>query len=273
MSEREDPVEYLKRLGEAGEGPHDIALAALMLASLDHPTFPLEPARAHLSEIADLARKEAPLIGNAEDGARLIANLLAGRCGYDGDRLTYDDPRNADLLQVIQRRRGMPVALGILYMHAARAAGLGASGLDTPAHFLVMLAKNRVEILIDPFNGGAAIDPERAGAPPRMGAPGHAHLAQPVSDADVLLRLQNNLKIRALHIGDRVRALEIAKRMILVGPGRAELWLDLARLNEANGILGDARRAYESCLDIARAGQSLHNEAALGLAGLKRRIN
>jgi hypothetical protein len=70
-----------------------------------------------------------------------------------------------------------------------------------------------------------------------------------------------------------VRALEIAKRMILVGPARAELWLDLARLNEANGILGDARRAYESCLDIARAGQSLHNEAALGLAGLKRRIN
>ena len=41
------------------------------------------------------------MIGNVEDGARLIANLLAGRFGYDGDRLTYDDPRNADLIQVI----------------------------------------------------------------------------------------------------------------------------------------------------------------------------
>src|ERR1700741_4600060 len=128
MSERENPLDYLRRLGEAGEGPHDIALAALMLSGLDHPTLPLEPARAHLDEIAELARKEAPLIANAEDGARLIANLLSGRCGYDGDRLTYDDPRNADLIQGIQRRRGMPVALGIIYMHAARAAGLQARG-------------------------------------------------------------------------------------------------------------------------------------------------
>jgi regulator of sirC expression with transglutaminase-like and TPR domain len=269
----ESPLEYLRELGRKGEGPHDIALAALMLSGLDHPTVPLAPAQAHLDEVAEMARTEQPLIANVEDGARLIANLLAGRCGYDGDRLTYDDPRNADLIQVIQRRRGMPVALGILYMHAARAAGLTASGLDTPAHFLVMFSKNRAEVLIDPFNGGAMIDPERAGGPPRMGGSPSAHLAQPVSDTDVLLRLQNNLKLRALQIGDRARALEIAKRMIMIGPNRAELWLDLARLNEAQGVLGDARRAYEACLEIARAGQSLHNEAALGLVGLKRRIN
>ncbi|HWA91580.1 MAG TPA: transglutaminase-like domain-containing protein [Rhizomicrobium sp.] len=273
MPDNESPLDFLSRLGQAGEGPHDIAVAALMLSSLDHPTVPLAPARAHLDEIAQLARAEAPLMANVEDGARLLSNLLAGRCGYDGDRLTYDDPRNADLIQVITRRRGMPVALGIIYMHAARAAGLQASGLDTPAHFLVMLSKSRAEVLIDPFNGGAVLDPERASGPPRMGGHEGGHLAQPVSDVDVLLRLENNLKIRALHIGDRVRALEIAKRMTMIGPGKAELWLDLARLNEANGVLGDARRAYESCLDIVRPGQSLHNEAALGLAGLKRRIN
>jgi len=269
----ENPHEFLRRLGEAGDGPHDIALAALMLSSLDHPTVPLTPARAHLDELSQLAKAEAPLMTNVEDGARLLSNLLSGRCGYDGDRLTYDDPRNADLIQVIARRRGMPVALGIIYMHTARAAGMLASGLDTPAHFLVMLSKSHGEVLIDPFNGGAVLDPERASGPPRLGGHEGGHLAQPVSDVDVLLRLENNLKIRALHIGDRARALEIAKRMILIGPGRAELWLDLARLNEANGILGDARKAYESCLDIARAGQSLHNEAALGLSGLKRRIN
>lgn len=273
MSEGEDPVEYLRRLGRSGEGPHDIALAALMLASLDHPGQPLAPARAHLDEIARLAASEAGLVGHAEAGARVLSNLLAGRFGYDGDRLTYDDPRNADLIEVIARRRGMPVALGILYMHAARAAGLTACGLDTPAHFLVLLAKSGVELLIDPFNGGAVLDPEQGGGPPRLGGHEGAHLAQPVGDTDVLLRLQNNLKVRALQAGGHGRALEFAKRMVLIGPGRAELWLDLARLNQAAGVLGDARRAYEACLEIARPGQSLHNEAALGLAGLKRLIN
>jgi regulator of sirC expression with transglutaminase-like and TPR domain len=273
MNVEDDPTEYLRALGKSGEGPHDIALAALMLASLDFPGIPISEARAHLSEVAQLAKNESALISNAEDGARQISNLLAGRFGYDGDRLTYDDPRNANLLQVITRRRGMPVALGIIFMHAARAAGLGATGLDTPAHFLVMFSKNRSDALIDPFNGGAMLDPDRIDQPPRMGGAEGVHLAQPVSDTDVLLRLENNLKVRALHVGDRARALEIAKRMVLVGPGKPELWLDLARLNEMHGILGDARRAYESCLEIARPGQILHNEAALGLAGLKRRIN
>lgn len=273
MNVEADPLDYLRDLGKSGEGPHDIALAALMLASLDFPGIPVVQARAHLGEIALMAKKEAPLMSNVDDGARLISNLLAGRFGYDGDRLTYDDPRNANLLQVITRRRGMPVALGIIYMHAARAAGLAACGLDTPAHFLVRLAKDRAEVLIDPFNGGAMLDPDRIGQPPRMGGAEGVHLAQAVSDTDVLLRLENNLKVRALQVGDRARALEIAKRMVLVGPGKPELWLDLARLNESQGVLGDARKAYESCLEIAKPGQSLHNEAAIGLSGLKRRIN
>jgi regulator of sirC expression with transglutaminase-like and TPR domain len=121
--------------GASGEGPHDIAVAALMLASLDFPGMPITTARAHLDEIAELARNEAPAMTNVRDGARQLSNLLAGRFGYDGDRLTYDDPRNANLMQVIARRRGMPVALGIIYIHAARAAGLSASGLDAPRAF------------------------------------------------------------------------------------------------------------------------------------------
>jgi hypothetical protein len=51
------------------------------------------------------------------------------------------------------------------------------------------------------------------------------------------------------------------------------LWFDLARLNEAGGILGAARNAYEMCLERAPSGQALHNEAAIALSQLKRRLN
>jgi regulator of sirC expression with transglutaminase-like and TPR domain len=269
----DDPLEYLRRLGLAGDGPHDIAMAALMLAALDRPGKPLEPYREHLGDIARAALAESHLQPGADDAARSLSRLLAGRFGYDGDRLTYEDASNADLIAVIERRRGLPVTLGILYMHAARAAGLAASGLNTPGHFLVELASRNSEVVIDPFNGGAALDREHIGAPPPMGGGDGAHLAEPVSDTDVLLRLENNLKLRALQVGERARGLQIAQRMVLIGPQRPELWLDLARLNEASGILGAARKAYESCLEIAKPGQGLHNEAALGLTCLKRLLN
>lgn len=270
-----DPVDYLRRLGESGEGPYDIALAALVLGSLDHSDLALEPFESHLAEMAEQARLASRLAVRAEDGARGLTELLAGRYGYDGDRLAYDDPQNANLISVIERRRGMPVALGILYIHAARAAGFEASGLNTPGHFLLQIGLKGSAILMDPFNGGGALERERFGAPTRTRGAGAAeeHALQPVADAEVLLRLQNNLKVRAVQQGDGARAIEIAQRMVLLAPKRPELWLDLAHLNEEQGALGAARKAYETCLTLTKPGTALHNEAALGHQDLKRRLN
>lgn len=270
-----DPADYLRHLGESGEGPCDIARAALMLAACDHPAQSLASYEAHLDEIAEASRNEVRLVYRAEDAAKLLAGLMAGRFGYDGDRMAYDDPQNADLMAVIDRRRGLPVTLGILYLHAARAGGLEASGLNTPNHFLLRVSLKGSSALIDPFNSGAQVDRERLGGPPGMAAtaPGEPPLGDPVSDADVLLRLQNNIKLRALKGGDRARALAVAERMALIAPARAELWLDLAHLHEASGSLGAAKHAYEVCLKLAQPGAALHNEAALAHLGLKRRLN
>jgi len=275
MSTDEGPAERLRRIGETGEEPLDIAGAALMLSALDHGGRPLGPYHAHLAEIAEHARSEAKMATTVEEGARALATLLVGRYGYDGDRLRYDDPQNADFITVIDRRRGLPVALGILYMHAARAAGFKATGLNSPGHFLLKIEFRSGEALIDPFNGGAAFERESLGAPPVMRMPGaeDSHPVEAVGDVDVLLRLENNLKVRALQTGERMRALEIVKRMVLIAPRRADLWMDLGRLNEASGALGAAQKSFEACLSLVPPGHALHNEAALGLHTLKRRLN
>lgn len=275
MSE-ENPTEYLRNLAASGDGPHDIATAALMLSALDHRGQSLAPYLHHLGEIASAARDEARRLQQLEEIVRTLASLMTGRFSYDGDRLTYDDPRNADLMSVIDRRRGLPVALGILYLHAARAAGCSASGLNTPGHFLLSLGLGTHRMLVDPFNGGAALDIEKLQVKPQSrGRAGSAEPSLPevVSDTDVLLRLQNNLKLRALQLDERARAIELAKRMVLIAPRRAELWFDLALLNEASEALGAAREAFETCLEFAKVGEPLHNEAALALASLKRRLN
>ncbi|HUO92338.1 MAG TPA: transglutaminase-like domain-containing protein [Rhizomicrobium sp.] len=275
MNTDEGPADRLRRIGEMGDEPLDIAEAALMLSSLDHSGRPLQPYQAHLADIAEHARAEGKMATTAHEAARVLATLLVGRYGYDGDRLRYDDPQNADFITVIDRRRGLPVALGILYIHAARAAGFKAAGLNSPGHFLLRIGLHSGETLIDPFNGGAALERDRLGSPPVMGMPGAEDVrrTEPVSDVDVLLRLENNLKMRALQAGERVRALEIVKRMVLIAPRRPDLWMDLGRMNEASGALGAAQKAFEACLSLVPPGHTLHNEAALGVHALKRRLN
>lgn len=275
------PADYLLRLGQSGEGPHDIAFAALMLAALDHPEKKLAFYRAHLSELADAARKEARFVRDAEEAARAIGTVVAGRYGYDGERMHYDEPSNADLISVIDRRRGLPVTLGILYIHAGRAAGMDARGLFAPGHFLLKLSVKGSEALIDPFNGGVAFDRERLATPhlavpPRFreqAVPDEPNPLEPVSDTDVLLRLLNNLRSSAVKTRKAERVIEIGWRMAIIAPKRSALWLELARMQEAAGALSAARTSYENCLKASPPGDPFHNETALALQALKRRLN
>ena len=274
------PADYLARLGQSGDGPHDIATAALMLAALDHPERKLAPLRSHLAEIGEAARAEVEFARNADAAANALSQVLAARYGYDGERALYDDSANADLIQVIERRRGLPVALGILYIHAGRAAKLNAQGLFAPGHFLLRITHKGSEALIDPFNGGAILDRERMtpsfSVPALMGEPTQLDEPspfEPVSDTDVLLRLQNNIRNRALKRHDGARAIEIGRRMTAIAPRRSVLWLELGRLQEAAGALSAARVSYGLCIQAARTADPFHNEATLALEALKRRIN
>ena len=167
----ETPAEYLARMGKAGGGPHDIATAALMLAAMDHPETDLKPFTEHLAEIAAAAKAEAAFARSPDLAARGLSDLLQGRYGYGGDQLRFDSPDNADMISVIVNRRGLPVALGILYIHAARAAGAKAFGLSAPHHFLLMIQAGGGETVIDPFNGGKTIEHERTAKPPALAEP------------------------------------------------------------------------------------------------------
>jgi regulator of sirC expression with transglutaminase-like and TPR domain len=268
-------------MGESGEGPHDVAAAALMLSALDRPDKKLAPFRAHLEQLVEAVRNESHFARDAETAARALSSVIAVRYGYEGERENYDDPQNADMMTVIDRRRGLPVALGILYLHTARASGMDACGLLSPGHFLLRVSVRGSEALIDPFNGGAVVEREPVGAP-AFGAPQFVHEPDlgdmpdplsPVNDTDVLLRLQNNIKTRAIKIRQTARAIEILKRMTLIAPKRNILWLELAHLQESLGALSAARAAYENCLNLSRAGEDVSNEAAFALHALKRRLN
>ena len=97
--------------------------------------------------------------------AAVLAEVIHGRFGYAGDTENYDDPANANLIRVVERRRGLPVALGILWLHAAEAAGWAAHGVDFPGHFLVAVEGGRGQALVDVFAGGTGLQaPDLRGA-------------------------------------------------------------------------------------------------------------
>src|SRR4051812_46166457 len=134
-----DPRDALDAIGALPDTEIDIGDAALQFARIDAPAADWEAARAHLTDLARAGSGLSDTIDDADLAARAIglSGLLGGRFGYRGDDETYDDLANANLIRVIERRRGLPVALGVLWLHTAHAAGWAAHGVDFPAHFLV----------------------------------------------------------------------------------------------------------------------------------------
>jgi regulator of sirC expression with transglutaminase-like and TPR domain len=260
----------LAGIGERGVGETGLAEAALLLASLDRPGVPLERYRDHLSALAKSAKAS-----EADTPAAALAATLGGEYGYEGDSKTYDDPQNANLIRVIDRRKGLPVALGILYIETARGLGLDAGGLNFPNHFLIRVQGDGVRQILDPFHGGKALD---APALRRLLASFQGEKAelsqahyQDVSDLDILLRLQNNIKLRLLRDGQLEPALQIIRDMRLLAPRLSGLMREegmlLARKGERRAAIGCLRDFLASGnireperLEVARVLQVLESQ-------------
>ncbi|NYZ15991.1 tetratricopeptide repeat protein [Azospirillum sp. RWY-5-1] len=277
MSSRTEALAILRDVGARRDEEIDLAEAALALGSLDRPGQPLDRYRRHLAAIA---RDMHDRFDAAGDGlaARitLLHDIIIERHGYCGDSDTYDDLQNANLLRVIDRRKGLPVTLGILYLHAARAMGWAMVGLNFPGHFLVRMDCGGERAIIDPFNEGqvrTAVDlrdllKATAGAAAEL-EPGHY---QPVRNRDILLRLQNNLKLRFLSAHDVPRALEVLETMRVFAPDEPALWRETGLLEAHSGNLLDAIEALETFMRLSDSDRHLH-QAAMLIQQLKGRLN
>jgi regulator of sirC expression with transglutaminase-like and TPR domain len=146
--------EDLIRLGLIDE--EDIVLdeAALSLALVDNPETGLDPHHQLLAHISERVRAAAPDAFTAHERADALSLVLNGEFGFLGDSATYDDPANPDLIRVIDRRRGLPVSLSILYVAAARRLNWSSNVLDLPGHVLVLIGDEIESVMIDPFSGG-----------------------------------------------------------------------------------------------------------------------
>jgi regulator of sirC expression with transglutaminase-like and TPR domain len=263
----------LEALGALPDEGIDIAKAALAFARIDLPEEDAGPAVLHLGTLmAEAARLPA---GGPEESALALRELLAVRHGYAGDSETYDDPANANLIRVIARRRGLPVALGVLWLHAAKAARIEAWGIDFPGHFLLGVggvADEEGMVAVDVFDGGTMrTRDELADLLRRVAGPGAVlgpeHLRR-MTTRQVLLRLQNNLRLRRAAAGDLEGALVAAEDMLRLAPEAGPLWREAAVLAERLERPRAALAAWERAASLTG-----EDEAVAALARLRLRLN
>ena len=205
-----------------------------------------------------------------------VSEVLFGLHGYCGDTQSYDDVQNANLMRVIDRRKGLPVALGILVIHMVRAQGWLISGVNFPGHFLLRITSEGEQGIIDPFGNAGLMTANHIqnlvtqvlGPDARL----QSHYLKLVSDRDILVRLQNNIKLRALRADDPDRAVKVLESMCMIAPSNAAVALEIAVLESDTG---NFKRAIGRLSNFLECQQGHPDEAQIVnlIRILKRRVN
>ena len=211
------------------------------------------------AEPFDLAEANLLVSAEASPGLEIAAclervDLLAGRAARDGvapalraeglrgDAEDYDDPRNSFLDQVLERRRGLPIALATLTLAVARRAEVPMEGIGMPGHFVVADVSGPAPVYLDPFAGWERRSLEDLAAIVRRtsGLELRPEFLAPVGDRAILARTLANLRgsyLRRRRLRDALWATELG---LLVAPG------DPALESQAIGLLAGAGRYAEA---------------------------
>lgn len=240
-------------LGLLDDEQISLDLAALALSHLDHPGTDIASYAELLVKIGSRLQEIGADAHGPADQANALAVVLHGEFGFEGDVETYDAPLNGDLIRVLDRRRGLPVSLSILYVAAARRLGWTAHPLNTPGHVLVRIGEEGA-VVIDPFNRGRIVQPEQlVSLLGRAAAAGiDIEQADAMSNRNTLVRLLMNQATRAEADADPGRAMTMYQRMTAIAPSNPDGWWSLARIQLSAGLIDEARKSLTSMLEITR---------------------
>jgi len=152
----------------------EIEDGAVMVAALVDEGANGEQVRAELDAIAAEVRARLEESGSGVGGvsaasgkgaAETIAAMnvvLFETRGLQGDVSDYYNAQNSLIHKVLERRRGNPITISVIYMAVARRLGLTINGINAPRHFLVRIEEPVEREFVDCFAGGIQRSREEA---------------------------------------------------------------------------------------------------------------
>ncbi len=230
----------------------DLARAALLVAQEEYPQLPIEAYLARLDQFAEdtrgrLGQETAPLIVLQE-----LLDTVYRYHGFKGNRKAYYDPRNSFLNDVLDRRLGIPLSLGIVILEVGWRVGLPLEGVSFPHHFLVRFSGDTVQLLVDPYDGGQIRFEDQAqelldrvyGGMVRV----QPSFLKQASRRDMLVRLLTNLKGLYLNARDDRRAIGAVERILLLRPEASPEHRTLGLLKARMGLREEAAEHLQTYL-------------------------
>jgi len=262
-----DPTARFITLIRQPESAIQLDDAALLVAAHANPTLDIGRSIDRLDDIAARCTDHS--------FAGVIEHLFSTE-KFTGNHDDYYDPRNSFLNEVVDRRLGIPITLGIVALETGRRIGVPIVGIGMPGHFLVHDALS-LEGYADPFDG-RTLDRDgcRALFTAAQGPVDFSdELLAPVGARAIVVRLLANLKGIYLSRRDRRNIAWVLKLRSEIPGVPLEERRELASALAADGkFVVAAEELDHLALLAAEAGNTeLADDSSRGATRLRARLN
>ncbi|HEU5080147.1 MAG TPA: transglutaminase-like domain-containing protein [Opitutaceae bacterium] len=200
-----DPVAEFK--GFIRSLNYELETGALLLSRTVFPGIDIGSCCELLDEMAARCRELIAEPMTAREKCRVLNRVLFHEYGFRGNYEHYTDPLNSFIDQVLERRKGIPISLSIVYLLVAHRIGLNLEPVGLPGHFVIGCYVEDAPFFVDAFEQGAFRTPEELFTLLRVQQiePKETDLA-PTPVREVLCRCCRNLVNHYRAAGDADRA-------------------------------------------------------------------
>jgi regulator of sirC expression with transglutaminase-like and TPR domain len=264
--------EFLRRFSATALSPDpELATAALLMARVAYPKLDAGP---YLDQLDRLGREAAARVAAArvEDAdvppkvdpvayARISAlnEYLFNDQRFVGNDVQYEDPRNSFLNDVLDRRTGIPITLGLVYIEVARRAGVDVEGVNFPGHFLLRCRMRpdspySRDLIIDAHHGGALLTEAMCRELLHKHADGTVWDQQLLGHAtklQILVRMLLNLKRSYVRMYSFPQARDITELLLALDPSALNELRDRGLLAYHLNDFSSALRDLQNYLSLA----------------------
>jgi regulator of sirC expression with transglutaminase-like and TPR domain len=270
------PLATRRRLALVVRRPDvDLAELALLVCAEAQPTLDVGVALLRVDALADGLRTSGYRPGTPEADATALARYLAEDQGFDGS--DGGDAESALFTAVLDRKRGRPVTLSMLYVAIARRVHIPAFPIGLPGRVVVGIGGGERPVVLDPGRRGRRLDAEELDRQIRQAT------ADQLSFRRSMLRASPTPNVVRRHLNDLASAY-VREHRAADALWATELKLLLPnRLPDDHRVLGDllvqvgrfdrAAAAYEAYLERGAGGGGDADEVRRAAIRARARMN
>jgi regulator of sirC expression with transglutaminase-like and TPR domain len=239
------------------ESEIDLAKAALYIACEEYPDLDPDEYLNALDIMAEEVKKRLKETSYPLKIIQILNCYLYEDLQFQGDRNNYYDPRNSFFNQVIDRRRGIPITLSLVYLEIAQRIDFPMVGIGMPGHFLIRPDFAESGIFVDAFNKGEILFEQDCetllqnlyNQPVKI----EPHFLEAITKKQFLARMLMNLKFIYLRRQKLKQAVSVVERILLLFPDHLSELRDRGLLYYQLELWSQAKSDLELYLNSAPA--------------------